>query len=672
MLHLVIITGGVLASAAVMATKKLHQRRNPLGKTLLPPDTKKNTDADVQKDQEKHDVDNYIKVSAASIGFALVGEFLYPPLVIPAVAMLLYSSVPVFKSAGKALSKGKVKASLVDSIAITGGLVTHYYVASGVATLVYFSAIKLMMATEDKSKSQLGNIFGKQPLSVWLLQEGAEKSIPFESLKVGDTIVLHAGEMIPIDGIITGGYASIDQHALTGESQPAEKGINASVLAGTIVVEGRVEVQVEQCGSETVAAKIGDILQHTADFRSSVEAKSIHLSDQLALPTLALGGVALATLGPVSGIAIVSCNFSEIIRIVAPLGVLNFLKLATETGILIKDGRSLELLSNVDTVVFDKTGTLTLEQPHVGGLNVWGELDEDTLLRLAAAAEHKQTHPIARAIIEAAEAKKLELPLVDHTRYEIGYGIKVELEQKTVLVGSHRFMLMQAIELPPVAEEIQQRCHENGHSLVYVAVDGLSVGAVELHSTIRPEAVEVLRQLRQQNLRLCIISGDQEKPTRHLAQLLGIDDYFAETLPENKAQLIEKLQQEGRSVCFIGDGINDTIALKKANVSISLQGASTAATDTAGIILMDKNLTQLPHLFKLAKGMEKNMRKSFASALIPGVVGVVGVFWLHFGIYSALLLYVTSLAAGVTNSMTPLLKYSKNKKQTDMDNDSPT
>ena len=671
MLHVpILVIGGLVGSGAAALKRKNEKKSLEISQekqisTVLEDRNEAvlvvaEADVDsVQIDDEKEGVDHYLKVSSVSLLFAAAGTFFYSPLLIPAVGMVVYSSYPVFKSAAKSLSKGKVKASLIDSIAITGGLVTKYYMASSVVTLVYFLAIKLMMKTEDKSKLQLGNIFGEQPRSVWLLQDGCEVEVPFESVKIGDIVMINAGELIPIDGVITEGFASVDQQAMTGESQPVERESGDPVLAGTVVVEGKVAICVEKRGEDTIAAQIGDMLQNTADFRSSIEAKSLQVSDQMAMPTLIAGGATLAALGPVSSVALMSCNFSEIIRVVAPIGVLNFLKLATEEGILIKDGRSLELLSDVDTVVFDKTGTLTIEQPHVGGLHVWSDISEDELLRLAAAAEYKQTHPIAKAILQAADERGVELPPIDNARYDAGYGIRVELENKTVYVGSHRFMLIKDIPLPDDNSDFKQHCDENGHSLVYVAVDGVAAGVVELHSTIRPEAQSVIDALHEKDIKVCIISGDQEKPTRFMAEKLGIDEYFAETLPENKAELVTKLQEQGRSVCFVGDGINDAIALKTANVSISLQGASSAATDTAGVILMDKNLTKLPHLFKLADGLNSNMKQSLASALIPGAVGVGGVLLFHFGIYSSLLLYITSLVAGTGNSMLPMLTYRK-------------
>ena len=669
MLHIpIIVLGGFVGSRA--ATLNQKNKKEPLevvSEEELPAvvDTSSEVmiiaadDSVGQIDDEKDGVDHYLKVSSGSLVLAVVGTFFYTPLLVPAVGMVVYSSLPVFKSAAKSLSEGKVKASLIDSIAIVGGLVTKYYLASSVVTLVYFLAIKLMMRTEDKSKLQLGNIFGEQPRSVWIIEDGCEIEVAFESVKIGDTVMINAGELIPIDGSIIEGFASVDQQAMTGESQPVEKESGDPVLAGTVVVEGRIAIYVEKRGEDTIAAQIGEMLQNTADFRSSIEAKSMKVSDQMAMPTLVAGGATLAVLGPVSAVALMSCNFSEIIRVVAPIGVLNFLKLATDEGILIKDGRSLEVLSSVDTVVFDKTGTLTVEQPHVGGLHVWGGVDQNELLRLAAAAEYKQSHPIALAILQAADEYEIELPSIDNARYDVGYGIRVELEHKTIHVGSHRFMLMQDIPLPDDNADFQKHSNESGHSLVYVAINGISVGAVELHSTIRPEAQSVIDALHEKGIKVCIISGDQEKPTRFMAEKLGIDEYFAETLPENKAQLVTQLQDQGRSVCFVGDGINDAIALKTANVSISLQGASSAATDTAGVILMDKNLTKLPHLFKLADGLNKNMKQSMASALIPGAVGVGGVLLFHFGVYSALVLYITSLVAGTGNSMLPMLTHRK-------------
>lgn len=610
--------------------------------------------------QEAETTNHYLKFSVAGIGLTFLGTFAYAPLLIPGVSVVMYSSIPVFLSAYQALRTRQLKASLVDSIAVVGALGTQYYFASSLASFFYFSAEKLKYKTEDQSKKDIANIFGEQPQKVWVLREGTEIEMPFDQLQVNDIVILHAGEMIPVDGRIVHGDIMVDQHLMTGEAQPIEKTIGDSVFAGTLLMSGTVQVAVERRGSETVAAKIGEILQNTTDFRFSVETKGVQLADKMVPPTLALGGLGLVTMGPVSGVALVSANYSELIRILAPIGVLNFIKLATEQGILIKDGRSLELLKTVDTVVFDKTGTLTIEQPQLGAIHVWQpDHTETDVLRLAAAAEYRQTHPIAKAILDAAHQRQIVLPRIDHAHYEIGYGIRVQLDSQTLSVGSYRYMHLVGAEMSDTVAKVQENSEQCGYSVVYVAVDNVLLGAIELQPQLRPETQAVVKALQQRHLDVIIISGDRETPTHHLAQGLGITRYFAETLPENKAELVRQLQREGRSVCFVGDGINDAIALKTAQVSISLQGASTAATDTAGIILMNRDLGQLPYLLDLAEGLNKNIRNSFATAIVPGVAGVMGVFLFRFGIYSTLILYMASLAAGTANALLPLIQYRK-------------
>jgi len=232
----------------------------------------------------------------------------------------------------------------------------------------------------------------------------------------------------------------------------------------------------------------------------------------------------------------------------------------------------------------------------------------------------------------------------------------VTLGDIAVSVGSERFMRMEGIALPATVTELHATVHHQGHSLVFVSINGELAGALELAPTIRPEAHHLIADLHARGKTLYIISGDQEEPTRHLATTLGIDHYFANTLPEHKATLIQQLQNNGKRVCFVGDGINDAIALKQADVSVSLRGASTIATDTAQIVLMDASLDQLRHLFDLTKAYEANMRANHIASMAPGMIVIGGVFLLHFGIIASIMLYNIGLVAGVANSMAPLLR----------------
>jgi Cu2+-exporting ATPase len=332
------------------------------------------------------------------------------------------------------------------------------------------------------------------------------------------------------------------------------------------------------------------------------------------------------------------------------------LQLTARRGILIKDGRALEHICKIDTVVFDKTGTLTLKQPTVGAIHAALGHSEDALLAYAAAAEFRQTHPIAKAVLHAARERGLEPPPVSEAAYEIGYGIKVSIGGQTVRVGSDRFMALEGIAVPPRFEAIAEAAHAQGYTLVYVAVGEALGGAIEMRPSVRPEARRVIDRLRRAGLDIHILSGDHEKPTRVLAGQLGVAHYFAETLPEQKAAHIARLQEQGKFVCFVGDGINDSIALRKAQVSMSLCGASTLATDTARIILMGQNLEQLDELFTLAEAFEANMDRGLLSSAVPGCIIIVGAMAGLIGLTSSIALYWAGAMAGLANALSPLLE----------------
>jgi Cu2+-exporting ATPase len=300
-----------------------------------------------------------------------------------------------------------------------------------------------------------------------------------------------------------------------------------------------------------------------------------------------------------------------------------------------------------------------LDQPYVSHIHVFGQLDEATLLAYAAAAEDRQTHPIARAIVDAAKRRGMALPSIGVARYEIGYGIQVEIDGHLVQVGSERFMAMTGVVVPGAAQLLQADTHDRGHSLVMVAVDDELVGALELEPMVRPEARAVVEALQRRNVEVYVISGDHEEPTRQLARELGVEHYFANVLPADKAKHVERLQGAGRHVCFVGDGINDSIALKRAQVSVSLRGATTVATDTAQVVLMSATLEHLPSLFALAQQFDANMKAGLAISIFPSLLIIGGVFFGHLGLLGATILYDVGLLAGVGVAMLPALQSKK-------------
>jgi Cu2+-exporting ATPase len=514
---------------------------------------------------------------------------------------------------------------------------------------------KVELLTQTVTRHNLTHLLGEQPSRVWVVKDNVEIQIPFEKLQLGDVVVLTAGQPVPVDGVVVQGTATVDQHRLTGESQPVEKLSGDPVLAATLVLGGKIFVRVEKTGAETAAAHIGDVLNRT------VERQEISLADQFKdvekyrWPMLAGGALGWLIRGPAAAMAMLGCNFMLSQVPLRLLTLLNGLGTGAERGILIKDGRALERLTTIDTVVFDKTGTLTLERQQVVRIHCCADDAEAEVLAFAAAAEQRQSHPIAQAILTAAAERQLTLPFLDEAHVELGFGLKALIQGQRVWVGSERFLAMEHLMPPPELLDAQAAAHAQGHALVFVAVGEAVTGAIELAAVLRPEAKDTVAWLRHEGLALYILSGDQDAPTSRLAAELGMDGFFANTLPEQKAERVKALQEQGRKVCFIGDGINDAIALRQAEVSISLRGATTVATDAAQVVLMDDDLNQLRWLWELAEGFERSLASNNRRSQQFSLLAAAGVLALPFGFWTTELLWSVQIIVGVRIAQQTLL-----------------
>ncbi|MEC4984564.1 MAG: heavy metal translocating P-type ATPase [Oscillatoria sp. PMC 1068.18] len=604
--------------------------------------------------QEEDSIDYSLKI--ASVNLVLAGfSLFYHPLIWLTIPILIYSEIPFFRLAYKSVfEERRLSSYVIDVLLVSGLLFGQFFYTEVIGIWFALLGRKMLLDSESNSRQSMSNLFDEQPRTVLLLtDEGDEREIPFEQLKSGDLLAVSAGQTIAVDGTIATGFASIDQHKLTGESQPVEKGEGDQVLASTIVLSGKIGVRVEKTGEETVASEIAQILEKTTDFKNSLQSKGEAIADQMTLPTLGLSALFffLPGLGYASAVAVLTNTFGYKMRLFAPASMLAFLNLASKQGILVKDGRSLQIIKQVDTIVFDKTGTLTLEQPTVAKIHTCPGISEAILLCSAAAAEVGQTHPIAKAILKAAREEQLDLPKVIDAVYEMGSGIQVRLLDREVRVGSHAFMKTSNLEIPSELKSIQADCYEQGQSLVFVAFDNQVVGLIEFHATIRPEVPKLLESLEKRSMSMYILSGDHEAPTQKLAQTLGIKNYFANLLPENKAKIIKQLQEQGKSICFVGDGINDSIALKQANLSVSLCGATTIAIDTAQIVFMDSNLERLTTLFDIAERFDGNIRTGLLISIVPSIICIFGIILFHWGVITGMTITVTTLFVGIGNAV---------------------
>jgi heavy metal translocating P-type ATPase len=597
-----------------------------------------------------------LAICTASMPLAAIAQFAMPALLPVSAALFVYTALPSFRGAYNVLCKERrLGVDVLDSIVVMGCLATLQVFPGAILAWCLSVGRYLVRRTENNSKKLMLGAFGKQPRYVWLVKDGIEIEMPLDRLDKGDVVAVQTGEVVPVDGIIVEGLAMIDQHALTGESTPAEKGVGDRVFASTVMVAGKVHVVVEKSGSETATARIAQILNDSAGYKLASQHKGERLADKAVIPTLCLGGLALTALGPSGAVAVVNSDLGTGIRMAAPLAMLSTLALCAQKGVLVKDGRALDLLCEVDTVLFDKTGTLTRERPEVGRVIAANGGNPLQILSFAAAAERRFHHPIALAILQKAAEQGLRLPLTDATQYKVGYGITVGIDGHRVRVGSRRFMELEGVPLTPEVESALDEVHREGHTMVMVAVDDELGGALELRASVRPEVRGIVQGLRERGIRhIAIISGDHEAPTKRLAEELGMDRYFAQVLPTDKADYVEKLQKEGRKVCFVGDGINDAIALKKANVSISLRGATSIATDTAHVVFMEQSLGKLCELRDIARDLDRNVRNSWLMILGPNLACIAGVFTLGFGIGASVLTNNIAALAALANGLLPM------------------
>ncbi|MBT5926065.1 MAG: heavy metal translocating P-type ATPase [Verrucomicrobia bacterium] len=594
-----------------------------------------------QEGNRKNLPQNFSRVSLASVGLFAISKVF--PMAGPfAFLAYLYAVIPYLKDVEKSLLKDR-KVN-VDVLFFIGDVLTlaigNYFTAALGLWMMHSGKIKVRQAKEA-SERELTDIFEKLPNKVWILVDGIELEVPLDQIRDNDIVLVNASGVIPVDGKVVSGMASVDQKALTGESQPAEKGVGNTVLANTMVITGNLQIQVEKSGRDTTASQINKILLNSASFKSGVQLKGEEWADMATLPMLGMAGLCFSFLGPVSTVVFINSHIGNRIRVLAPMGTLNHIAAASRKGILVKDGRVLENLHRVDTVLFDKTGTLTMEKPKVVKVIGTKKYADDKILFYAATAEQKQSHPIAQAIVEKAEESQIPLEKIHHSKYKIGYGTTVTLKDVVVRVGSLRFLESEGIPIPDSIKTVQADSHLHGNTLVLVGIDDKVGGAIELQAQLRPEAKMVVDELRQQGIRhMAIVSGDHREPTRRLAEKLDMDDFFSEVLPEDKAQIVEQLQKEGRNVCFVGDGINDAIAMKRANASISLAGASTIAIDVAEIVFTDGSLSRLPELFDYSKSLDINLNRVLKLTVAPGFINMSGAFFFGFGILTSL--FVTS------------------------------
>ena len=490
----------------------------------------------------------------------------------------------------------------------------------------------------------------------WVERDENKEQIPVEEVNLGDTVIVYPGEQIPVDGQILRGKALIDQQKLTGESLPVTREVGDSVYASTLVREGQIYILTERIGSDTRAGQSIKLVEDAPIYDTRMENYAAQLADKAILPALFFStGVLLTTGSMARAASILTLDFMTGIRVSVPTTVLASMTAAARHGILIRSGRSLEKLAEVDTVVFDKTGTLTQGDVVVAGIaTVSPDATTTRVLELAAAAEQRLTHPVASAVVRYAGEQGVRELQRGEWEYKVGLGVRAEIDGEKVLVGSVRFINKEGISLEPLRTKHPDL---QGASLIYVASNDRLLGVIEYTDPLRPESQSVIQQLQHQGVGIHILTGDRHHRALAVAKGLEIaeNNIHAEAFPEQKATIVRQLHESGKTVAFVGDGINDSAALAYADVSISFGDGSDVARETADVVLIENNLSSLVKAIALAKQTQQLIQQNTRLAVIPNVAALS--FATTVGLHPLLATLVhngSAIAAGM-NGLRPLI-----------------
>ncbi|MGI8435876.1 MAG: heavy metal translocating P-type ATPase [Chthoniobacterales bacterium] len=555
------------------------------------------------------------------------------PVLFAAIAFGLY---PLVKTGLLDLFRErKIGTEIFVTVATVIAVIGGEYVAGAVLMTIILIAEFIAELNTERARASIKALIGSVPQTALVRANGQERIVPIALLKVGDIVLVREGEKIPVDGTVVGGQGAVNEAPITGESLPQEKDVDGSVLAGTVVESGALDIRTDKLGKETMFARIITLVENAEESEAPVQ----KLADKVAawlIPVVFvfLLAVFLVTHDVRKIVTLLIFTSPAELGLATPLVMIAAIARAARHGILVKGGIYLELLAKADVMVFDKTGTLTVGQPMVAGIYpIDPAFNEETLLTLAAAADRRSGHPLAKAVVARAQESKLALPEPAEFEMIRGRGVKATVEGKKVLAGNEAFLRENGVETLAPA-------YEPTGTTIYIAVDGRAAGTLDLADQIRPGAKEAVARLKATGVKKVImLTGDNVKIAQRVGAELGVDEVKAGLLPEDKVNAIVALQQSGHSVAMIGDGVNDAPALARAQVGIAMGARGTqAAIEAADVALMTDDLSKIV----LARALARRAYRTIQENLYVGV-GVVHVL----GITAALLGWIGPIQAAM-------------------------
>jgi heavy metal translocating P-type ATPase len=527
----------------------------------------------------------------------------------------------------------KISSALLISIAMIAAVaIGEVFAAGEVAFIMAIGAI-LEEKTAERSKKGLKELISLAPQQGRLIDNGNEEMINAEAIKVGYILRVLPGETIPVDGKIISGNTSVDQAIMTGESLPVDKEVGDSVFCGTINRFGAIDMEATNVGEDSSLQKLIRMVQDAENKQAPIQRIADKWATWLVPVALLIAVVTyFVTQDIVRGVTVLVVFCPCALVLATPTAIMAAIGQATKHGIVIKSGEALEKMGKVDTIAFDKTGTLTFGKLEVSDAIFFSkELDEKELLALVASAEARSEHPLGKAIVAHAKGKNLVLKDAEGFRMEAGKGIYANVSGKNLLCGSEKYLKENGIDIPQQVSDTLDKLRNQGKASILAAADGLCVGVFALSDVMRPAANEMVAELDEMGTQTVLLTGDNRRTAEYFAKQIGITSVRAELLPEEKVQNIVQLQQEGKSVCMIGDGVNDAPALKTASVGVAMGAmGSDIAVDAADIALMSDDISKIPYLKRLSNATVRTIKFSISLSLFINFVAILMSFmgWL--------------------------------------------
>ena len=567
-------------------------------------------------------------------------------------------AIPYLFKGLQTLFQRKIEVSLLDAVAISASILTgDYDTASSVMFLLSVGEI-LEEWTHKKSVDDLARTMSLNVEKVWTLVQGEEVLLPLNEVEVGQEIIVRTGNMIPLDGKVSFGEAMVNQASMTGESIPVRKKIGSSAYAGTVVEEGECRIRVEKLAGSGRYDRIVKMIEESEKLKSATEDKASHLADKLV--PYSLGGAALTyllTRNVTKALAFLMVDFSCALKLSMPVAVLSAMREAGKHKISVKGGKFMEAISEANTIVFDKTGTLTYAKPKVEDIITFKNSDENEMLRMAACLEEHYPHSMANAVVAEAEARDLHhAERHSKVEYVVAHGISSIYEGKHVLIGSHHFIFDDEHCTVPKGEEEKLASIPPEHSALYLAVDGELTTVILISDPLRKEAVGVIQDLKALGIdKVVMMTGDNKKTAHAVARMVGVDEFQAEVLPEDKASFIKEEHRLGRKVIMVGDGINDSPALSEADAGIAISAGAAIAKEVADITIQEGDLYELVILKKLSNRLMKRIHGNYNFIIgFNAMLIALGLAGIMTPSNSALFHNISTIATGL-KSMTPLI-----------------